>query len=59
MGTLGSLYQEQGKYAEAEHLLTKALSVQRRVRGEDHPETLDTMNISRLAVRQRRQVRTS
>lgn len=38
MGTLGSLYQQQGKYVEAERLLTKDLSVQRRVRARIIPK---------------------
>ena len=33
-----------GRHAEAEPLLVKALEGQRRVLGEEHPRTLESMN---------------
>ena len=44
MNELAELYCDQGKYAQAEPLYTKVLEVQRRVLGEEHPDTLDTMD---------------
>jgi tetratricopeptide (TPR) repeat protein len=40
MNNLGALYRDEGKYGQAELLLTKSFDVQRRVQGEDYPETL-------------------
>jgi len=37
--SLASLYQEQGKYAEAEPLFKRALAICERVLGPDHPHT--------------------
>ncbi len=43
MANLAALYRLQGKYAQAEPLLTSALAIGRRVQGEQHPNTLQTM----------------
>ena len=39
-----SLYQVRGRYDEAEPLLLETLEIQKRVLGDDHPETLTFMN---------------
>ena len=44
MASLGNLYKQQRKYAEAEELLTEALAARRRQQGDDHPDTLTSMN---------------
>jgi tetratricopeptide (TPR) repeat protein len=41
---LGLLYRSEGKYAEAEVVLTRALDIRRRVLGADHPDTIKSMN---------------
>ena len=49
-GTLSSVNRltelkvDQGKYAQAEPLLTKVLNGKRRVLGQEHPKTLISMN---------------
>src|SRR5207253_7335069 len=44
MNNLADLYRTQGQYAKAEPLLVKALEVRRRVLGEEHPDTLNSMH---------------
>jgi tetratricopeptide (TPR) repeat protein len=44
MRNLGTLYYYEGRYEQAQDLLTGALEIQRRVRGEEHPDVLYTMN---------------
>jgi tetratricopeptide (TPR) repeat protein len=44
MHSLAALYRDEGKYAQAEPLLTKALEARRRVLGDDHPDTLTSMS---------------
>jgi eukaryotic-like serine/threonine-protein kinase len=44
MNNLGMLYKNQDKYAQAESLYTRVLEVRRRVLGEQHPDTLVTVN---------------
>ena len=44
MNNLAVLYLDQGQYAKAEPLFVKALEVRRRVLGEEHPDTLTSMN---------------
>ena len=44
MNNLALLYLEQGRYDDAEPLLTKELQAERRVLGEEHPDTLLSMN---------------
>ena len=41
--SLASLYDDEGKYAQAERLFASTLEVQRRLLGEEHIETLETM----------------
>jgi tetratricopeptide (TPR) repeat protein len=41
---LGCLYQEQGRYGEAEPLLQKALKLHRRLAGDDHPDVATSLN---------------
>ncbi len=43
MSNLGTLYKQQGKYAEAEVLYTEGLAAKRRQLGDDHPDTLTSM----------------
>jgi len=43
MDGLAILYRLEGRYAEAEPLNTKALEVERRTSGEEHPNTLSSM----------------
>jgi len=38
------LYQDQGRFAEAEPIYLATLAAQKRVLGEEHPDTLRTMN---------------
>ena len=40
MCNLGGLYMDQGKLAQAEPLLVRALEIARRTRGQTHPDTL-------------------
>jgi tetratricopeptide (TPR) repeat protein len=42
--TIGNTYGDLGLYPEAQQQLERALDLQRRVRGEEHPDTLVTMN---------------
>jgi tetratricopeptide (TPR) repeat protein len=44
MNNLAVIYRSQGKDAEAEALLTRAVDLQRRVLGEQHPYTLLSMS---------------
>jgi tetratricopeptide (TPR) repeat protein len=44
MNSLAALYRDEGKYEQAEQLLTRVLAVRRRVLGEQHPHTLITMD---------------
>jgi tetratricopeptide (TPR) repeat protein len=44
INNLGMLFQDQGKYTEAEKLFTEALAARRRQLGDDHPSTLGSMN---------------
>jgi serine/threonine protein kinase len=44
MDTMGTVYQKLGLYPQAEPLLERALAERRRVLGEDHPDTLGSMN---------------
>lgn len=42
--TVGKTYMDLGLYAQAQQQLERALYVRRRVLGEQHPDTLETMN---------------
>lgn len=42
--TMGTVYSNLGLYAKAEVLLTRAISLRRRVFPQDHPDTLTVMN---------------
>ena len=44
MSGLGRLYMVQGKHSQAEPLYIKVLDVRRRVLGEQHPDTLTSMD---------------
>jgi hypothetical protein len=44
INNLAALYRSEGNYAHAEPVFTHALEVQRRVLGEAHPNTLNTLN---------------
>lgn len=44
MGGLGQVYERQGRYNEANEVLTKALAIGRRVLGQKHPQTHGLMN---------------
>jgi tetratricopeptide (TPR) repeat protein len=44
MSNLAVLYRLRGKYAQAEPLYTEVIEIDRRVLGEDHPDTLRSMN---------------
>jgi tetratricopeptide (TPR) repeat protein len=44
MDNVALLYRNQGKYAQAEPLVTKVLGEERHVLGDEHPDTLITMN---------------
>jgi tetratricopeptide (TPR) repeat protein len=44
MRSLGVLYRLEGRYAEAEPLLTNSLETRRRVQGFEHPDTLGTVD---------------
>jgi tetratricopeptide (TPR) repeat protein len=44
MNRLGDLYRYEGKYADAEALLSKSLVGLRRILGDEHPWTLGAMN---------------
>jgi len=43
MNNLGVVYRAEGKWTQAETLLTRVLETKRRVLGEEHPETLISM----------------
>ncbi len=40
LNNLAMLYQDQGKYEQAEPLLQQALAMRQRVLGEEHPQSL-------------------
>jgi tetratricopeptide (TPR) repeat protein len=42
--TIGNTYKELGQHPEAQRQLERALDLRYRVLGEQHPDTLDTMN---------------
>ncbi|MCH8133033.1 MAG: tetratricopeptide repeat protein, partial [Myxococcales bacterium] len=44
MNNLAILYEDQGRYDEAEPLYLKTLEIRKRVLGEEHPSTLSSMN---------------
>jgi tetratricopeptide (TPR) repeat protein len=44
LGQLGSLYRSQGRYAEAEPLLQKALELRSVLLGADHPDVAESIN---------------
>jgi tetratricopeptide (TPR) repeat protein len=44
MNNLALVYEDQGRYDEAETLYIKVLEIRRRVLGEGHPNTPDSMN---------------
>ena len=44
MNNLAGLYYDQGKYAQADPLYTTALEVRRRILGDLHPDTLQSMS---------------
>ena len=49
MRNLALDYEMQGKYAEAEALMSEALEIYRRVLGSEHPSTVGTMsNLARI-----------
>jgi hypothetical protein len=43
MNSLALVYTVEGKYTQAERLLTETLEGRRQVMGAEHPETLSTM----------------
>ena len=43
MFTMGNVYEKLGLYSQSQSLLTRALEIQRRVLGPEHPSTLGTM----------------
>ncbi|HXA64128.1 MAG TPA: tetratricopeptide repeat protein, partial [Bryobacteraceae bacterium] len=43
MNNLSIIYRHEGKYAQAEALLSAALEIKRRVLGREYPNTLKTM----------------
>jgi tetratricopeptide (TPR) repeat protein len=43
-GSARDAYGAQGKYAQAEALLSQALEIERRVSGPEHPATLNTLS---------------
>jgi tetratricopeptide (TPR) repeat protein len=51
MNNLAGLYQLEGKYTQAEPILTKALEVRRRVLGEKDSDTAESMNALALLYR--------
>jgi len=44
MDTMGDVYRKLGLYPQAELLLEQALAERKRVLGDDHPDTLNSMN---------------
>ena len=44
MNNLAIVYDEQGKYPQAEALYSQTLEIRRRVLGPEHPDTLGSMN---------------
>jgi len=55
MNNLALVYKAQGRYDEAEPLFLDALEIRKRILGEEHPHTLNSMN--NLAVLYRNQGR--
>jgi tetratricopeptide (TPR) repeat protein len=45
LNNLALLYKSQGKYAEAEKLLSRALTICQQVLGNDHPHTQATQRL--------------
>ncbi len=45
MNNLANLYWKQAHFDKAEPLYVKSLELRRRVLGEEHPDTLGSMNI--------------
>ena len=43
MGNLASVYQEQGRWKEAEELWVQVLEIKKRTIGEEHPSILRSM----------------
>ena len=44
MNSLANVYLRPGRYDEAEPLFLETLEIEKRVQGEEHPETLLSMN---------------
>ena len=44
LNNLASVYQAQGKYAEAEALYKRALAIREKALGQDHPDVADILN---------------
>jgi tetratricopeptide (TPR) repeat protein len=44
LNNLAMIYEKQGRYAEAEPLLTRALAIQEKALGPDHPDVADSLN---------------
>ena len=44
LNNLAALYDNQGKYDEAESLYQRALAIREKVLGSDHPDTAETRN---------------
>ena len=43
MNNLAAVYESQGRYAEVEKLHKETLEIERRVLGQDHPDTIRSM----------------
>jgi tetratricopeptide (TPR) repeat protein len=55
LNNLASLYQDQGRYAEAERLYQRTLAIAERALGPNHPNTAATLkNLAGLCSRQGR-----
>ncbi len=55
MKSLATLYRQQGRYAEAETLFQKALVIQQKLLGFEHPVMADSLNgLARVYLRQKR-----
>ncbi len=53
MNNLSNVYYYQAKYAEAEHYVRRALEINRRFLGEDHPQIItNTHNLATMLVQQ-------
>ena len=57
LNNLALLYDNQGKYNEAEPLYQRALAIDEKTLGPDHPDTATDSEQSGLALRQPGQVR--